>query len=832
MISSMIAVRADEIRVWVPDDVRVVRGFILHQSGFGQYNNKWEDPRYREFARLHRFGTISTDFNVADKKQFFMQQLSAWGTANGHPEVMNSVFATSGMSAGGGAARKVATKWAERTVCAVPVCISGGPPEDTGAMHTPVAQIAGENDFLEMTVWPGYGGRSQGAQWCAAIKPGNHTFGNAGLFMYAYWDQCIRERVPSDWDPETGECPLIRLSEDDGAIGFRDIAYTQEKTGRIVEKKTYTGSEYNSTWFPNLFTAHLWRGYRARETDLSILSPWAGNNPDFHEAGGSVQFTVNATGKVGSATKLIMYDGDVPLSTIENPSTGVHSVAVGNLAPGIHVFNAVAVTSDGEKISSFIAPYGVKATDTDIRIASHRSGDRVEVGSTTAVSIWADARSGAIEEVELFLNGESLGKTTESPYTLVWTPGSVGEKILTAKVTNSSGTTTWSMPVRLVANETSVPDYIHLHQKSAVVRPGETFVFSADIRDQYNIKVENPASIAWAVTGGGTIDQNGVFTAGETLGDFKVTASAAGLSAEAPVTVTKTYRFNFQAPGADAPDGFIADEGIRFGEKEHGYKYGWFRLKDGKVREYEVRNSLHRPAHESVPMEYATFLAMHQQYAPPWNKSWQTYWWQMLVPNGEYDIRIVAGDPDNRYINQHSSGREGAWAPDEHHYRIKVEDEIVVDGKPGATHTWDAVFENGRPAEPSPWVEGTATVQVTDDTLTITNAEGQSLNKICFVEFAPKGYLVPTRLQTPGEVQSVRPGVSLIGNRITVSNLKSRSRAKVVIYDAVGRCVLNAPVDYHRPGLSISGLAPGMYHASLVVDRSTVARASVMFLRR
>ena len=80
--------------------------------------------------------------------------------------------------------------------------------------------------------------------------------------------------------------------------------------------------------------------------------------------------------------------------------------------------------------------------------------------------------------------------------------------------------------------------------------------------------------------------------------------------------------------------------------------------------------------------------------------------WEIAVPNGNYSVHLVAGDPTS-----HNSV-----------YRLAVEGLLTVDGTPNSTRRW---------------IEGFRTVSVTDGRLTITNASGASNNKLCFVEIAP-----------------------------------------------------------------------------------------------
>ena len=89
---------------------------------------------------------------------------------------------------------------------------------------------------------------------------------------------------------------------------------------------------------------------------------------------------------------------------------------------------------------------------------------------------------------------------------------------------------------RVVANQTPVLTSIVVSPASASVSVGQSQSYSAAGFDQFG----NPmaATFSWSVSGGGTIDSQGVFSATTVGGPFTVTAQSGALSATAQVTVT------------------------------------------------------------------------------------------------------------------------------------------------------------------------------------------------------------------------------------------------------------------------------------------------------
>ena len=159
------------------------------------------------------------------------------------------------------------------------------------------------------------------------------------------------------------------------------------------------------------------------------------------------------------------------------------------------------------------------------------------------------------------------------------------------------------------------------------------------------------------------------------------------------ITQLFAVKVNFQPKGSPLVDGYVPDYGHVFTEHASGYSYGW---------NVDVSQTA-RDRKTAADGRYDTL--MHTQL-------YGQATWEIAVPEGQYDVRIVAGDPS------HSDSV----------YHFDVEGYFVV--------------VNGAPTKAQRWVEGTAyTVQVfaTDGRLTITNGTNASNNKIAFVEIQQTG---------------------------------------------------------------------------------------------
>jgi N-acetylneuraminic acid mutarotase len=150
---------------------------------------------------------------------------------------------------------------------------------------------------------------------------------------------------------------------------------------------------------------------------------------------------------------------------------------------------------------------------------------------------------------------------------------------------------------------------------------------------------------------------------------------------------------NFQPAVAAVPADYFADAGLAFGDRMNGFTYGWDAANTAGARE---RNT-------QADQRYDTFN--HTQ-------AYGVRKWEAAVPNGEYIVRVVAGDPG--YFNSV--------------YKFDVEGVLTVDGTPTSGNRF---------------IEGTKTVAVTDGRLTVSNSAGAVNNKIAFLEIESVGAAMP-----------------------------------------------------------------------------------------
>ena len=152
--------------------------------------------------------------------------------------------------------------------------------------------------------------------------------------------------------------------------------------------------------------------------------------------------------------------------------------------------------------------------------------------------------------------------------------------------------------------------------------------------------------------------------------------------------VELAVKINFQPSWVAVPAGYLVDTGAVFGDRGNGLSYGW----DLDASRY----ARDRDNPRSPDQRYDTFI--HTQL-------YGVRTWEMAVPDGQYLVRVVAGESDARNSV----------------YGFNVENVLVVSGTPTSTVGW---------------FDGARTVTVADGRLTLSNTPRSFNNKVAFIEVA------------------------------------------------------------------------------------------------
>ncbi|MEO6434994.1 MAG: kelch repeat-containing protein [Tepidisphaeraceae bacterium] len=232
-----------------------------------------------------------------------------------------------------------------------------------------------------------------------------------------------------------------------------------------------------------------------------------------------------------------------------------------------------------------------------------------------------------------------------------------------------------------------------------------------------------------------------------------MTRSAAIESLETRRLLAFALNVNFQPASASVPAGYLADSGAAYGGRGNGFTYGWNQASTTATR--DRNNSI-------APDQRHDTLTHTQLYG--------SRTWELSVPNGQYSVRLVAGDAS--YFDSV--------------YKLNVEGVLTV---------------NGTPTSSNRFVEGSALVTVSDGKLTIANATGGSNNKLCFIDISSiEGPTKPSVSVAATDATAGEPGSNT--GRYTITRSGGTSSALTVLY-TVGGSAINGS-DYNLLSGSVS----------------------------
>lgn len=311
------------------------------------------------------------------------------------------------------------------------------------------------------------------------------------------------------------------------------------------------------------------------------------------------------------------------------------------------------------------------------------SDDGGEAGLTYA---WSPLSTPAGGSVSFSLNGSNAAKATTASFTRA------GTYSIRLTVSDAAGATA-SSSLNVVVNQSLTT--IALSPASCTLATGSSQAFTAIGRDQFGQNLAVQPVVAWSIDAGGVgaVTQSGVYTAPGSSGSATLRAASGAISGTAAVTVQvplPSIAINFQPASAPAYPGYLIDAGAAYAAR-NGQTYGWSTAL--KTTALVDRNSSSSP-----DQRYDTHAVAGSS---------TTLRWELAVPAGTYDVRVVCGDP-SAYANTV--------------YKVAVEGVLTVNGTPTSTRRW---------------LEGTSRVTVSDGRLTLTNASGAKSNKPCFVSVVP-----------------------------------------------------------------------------------------------
>jgi len=179
---------------------------------------------------------------------------------------------------------------------------------------------------------------------------------------------------------------------------------------------------------------------------VNITSP--ANNSIFNE-GTVVSIIANAQDSDGSVSKVEFFvDGQ----SIGSATASPYSVNYTTKA-GTHTINAIATDDKGASTTSSSISINVNGVNNAPTVTITSPANNSTFNEGTVVSITANAQDsdGSVSNVEFFVDGQSIGSASASPYSINYT-AIAGTHLLTAVATDNKLATATSAPISIIVN--------------------------------------------------------------------------------------------------------------------------------------------------------------------------------------------------------------------------------------------------------------------------------------------------------------------------------------------------------------------------------------------
>jgi pimeloyl-ACP methyl ester carboxylesterase len=288
--------------LWIPKDVKSLRGVIVHQHGCGEGSCKSGlagayDLHWQALARKHDCALLAPSYEQPEKADCqkwcdprngsdaaFQKGLVDLGAKSGHPELGTIPWALWGHSGGGQWAGAMVLLHPDRVAAAwlrsgVPLfkALPERPTIKTytlpdAALKVPVMCNLGTKEGVTAkvdrfaAVWPATEGffhavRGKGGLLGVAVDPlSGHECGSQRYLAIPWLDACLRARLPK----VSGE-PLR-------AMPTADAWLAPLASGEAVPAAKFAGNPLQAAWLPNEAMAKAWMQY-GKDTAVTDVTP-------------------------------------------------------------------------------------------------------------------------------------------------------------------------------------------------------------------------------------------------------------------------------------------------------------------------------------------------------------------------------------------------------------------------------------------------------------------------------------------------------------------------------------------------------------------------------
>lgn len=276
-------------RLWIPNDVKSLRGLIVKQHGCGDPAkitglDHANDLQWQALASKHQFALLGTKLPTVypmctdeagiDRvtEQMFLKALTALAEKSHHPELDKVPWALWGHSGGADWSMQMLHHYPKRVIAVVNtrcggILFSSGrseildldPKSVSEMLAVPVLWTIGDRDpnVNECINYPKQifsKFRTAGANWTIATEVNAaHEAGETRFLAIPYLDAVLAARVTD------GTTNLQAVREVQGWLGNTD-------THEIAPVEQYKGNPLVAAWLPNEETARKWQQYSTMST--------------------------------------------------------------------------------------------------------------------------------------------------------------------------------------------------------------------------------------------------------------------------------------------------------------------------------------------------------------------------------------------------------------------------------------------------------------------------------------------------------------------------------------------------------------------------------------
>jgi O-glycosyl hydrolase len=175
-------------------------------------------------------------------------------------------------------------------------------------------------------------------------------------------------------------------------------------------------------------------------------------------------------------------------------------------------------------------------TGVNVTLTSPVNGAQFNAPATIPLAATATSTAGSISLVRFYNGVTELGESRIAPYTFVWNDVPMGNYALSAVASDNLGNISASAVVSVTV--VGPLAQIGVTPANATVVPGGKQQFSAVGADPLGHALVPQPAFVWSVSGGGTIDETGLFTAASVVGgSFDVVAVSGAYAGTASVSV-------------------------------------------------------------------------------------------------------------------------------------------------------------------------------------------------------------------------------------------------------------------------------------------------------